>query len=115
MGPPTLMGRRVVALELGIRGEFTDRGQPGARPKLGGGEEEKKQREEEREKGEMEYSGTSDKGPSEIGTTSIQRTLVAAPLVYYFTSEIGTTSLQGTKLLATKCPLFKGSTVYSRT
>ena len=25
------------------------------------------------------YSGTSDKGPSEIGTTSIQRTLVAAP------------------------------------
>ena len=27
----------------------------------------------------MEYSGTSDKGPSEIGTTSLQRTLVAAP------------------------------------
>ena len=25
------------------------------------------------------YSGTSDKGPSEIGTTSLQRTLVAAP------------------------------------
>ena len=35
------------------------------------------------------YSGTSDKGPSEIGTTS----------------------LQGTKLLAPKCPLFGGSTV----
>ena len=27
----------------------------------------------------MEYSGASDKGPSEIGTTSLQRTLVAAP------------------------------------
>ena len=26
-----------------------------------------------------QYSGTSDKGPSEIGTTSLQRTLVAAP------------------------------------
>ena len=25
------------------------------------------------------YSGTSDKGPSEIGTTSLQRTFVAAP------------------------------------
>ena len=25
------------------------------------------------------FSGTSDKGPSEIGTTSLQRTLVAAP------------------------------------
>ena len=25
------------------------------------------------------YSGTSDKGPSEIGTASLQRTLVAAP------------------------------------
>ena len=36
------------------------------------------------------YSGTSDKGPSEIGTTS----------------------LQGTKLLAPKCPLFGGSTVF---
>ena len=32
--------------------------------------------------------------------------------MYYFTSEIGTTSLQGTKLLAPKCPLFGGSTVY---
>ena len=31
--------------------------------------------------------------------------------VYYFTSEIGTTSLQGTKLLAPKCPLFRGFTV----
>ena len=38
----------------------------------------------------IEYSGTSDKGPSEIGTAS----------------------LQGTKLLAPKCPLFGGSTVY---
>ena len=27
----------------------------------------------------MVYSGTSDKGPSEMGTTSLQRTLVAAP------------------------------------
>ena len=59
-------------------------------------------------------SGTSDKGPSEIGTTSLQRNLFqphANTLVYYFTSEIGTTSLQGTKLLAPKCPLFRGSTV----
>ena len=37
----------------------------------------------------MYYSGTSNKGHSEIGTTS----------------------LQGTKLLAPKCPLFGGSTV----
>ena len=29
--------------------------------------------------GVMGYSGTSDKGLSEIGTTSLQRTLVAAP------------------------------------
>ena len=36
----------------------------------------------------------------------------ANTLVYCFTSEIGTTSLQGTKLLAPKCPLFRGSTVY---
>ena len=35
----------------------------------------------------------------------------ANTLVYYFTSEIGTTSLQGTKLLAPKCPLFRGFTV----
>ena len=28
---------------------------------------------------ENKYSGTSDKRPSEIGTTSLQRTLVAAP------------------------------------
>ena len=39
---------------------------------------------------ESVYSGTSDKGPSEIGTTSLQKT----------------------KLLAPKCPLFRGSTVY---
>ena len=40
------------------------------------------------------YSGTSNKGPSEIGTTSLHHanTLVS--------SEIGTISLQGTKLLA---------------
>ena len=45
------------------------------------------------------YSGTSDKGHSEIGTTSLQSTLVsthANTLVYYLTSEIGTTSLQVT-------------------
>ena len=29
--------------------------------------------------GELVYSGTSDKGPSEIETTSLERTLVAAP------------------------------------
>ena len=66
------------------------------------------------------YSGTSDKGPFEIGTTSLQRTLVSNTLVYYFTSrplykeylfqphantyyltsEIGAASLQGTKSLA---------------
>ena len=45
------------------------------------------------------YSGTSDKGPSEIGTASLQRTLT---LVYYLTSEIGTASLQGT-LVSTPC------------
>ena len=37
-----------------------------------------------------QYSGTSDKGPSKIGTTSPQ----------------------GTKSLPSKCPLFGGSTVY---
>ena len=36
----------------------------------------------------------------------------ANTLVYYFTSEIRTTSLQRTKLLAPKCPLFGGSTVF---
>ena len=64
------------------------------------------------------YSGTSDKGPSEIGTTSLQRTKLLAPkvsclevplyfhtLVYNFTPKIGTTSLQGTKLLAPKVSL----------
>ena len=45
------------------------------------------------------YSGTSDKGPSEIGTTSLYTkdtccsTMLIKTLVYYFTSEIGTTSL----------------------
>ena len=29
------------------------------------------------------YSGTSDKGPSEIGTTSLQRRLVVAPCYYF--------------------------------
>ena len=51
------------------------------------------------------YSGTSDKGPSEIGTKSLQGTLVSTPcytLVYSFTFEIGTTSLQGT-LVSTPC------------
>ena len=60
------------------------------------------------------YSGTSDKGPSEIGTTSLQRTLVEAPCQYFsvlFYLEIGTTSLQGAKPLPPKCPLFGGSTV----
>ena len=49
------------------------------------------------------YSGTSDKGPSEIGTTSLQTTLFqphANTLVYFLTSEIGTTSLQETVLLS---------------
>ena len=61
------------------------------------------------------YSGTSDKGPSEIGTTSLYTCFDphANTVVYYFTSEIGTTSLQGTKLLAPKCPLFGGFTVHS--
>ena len=60
---------------------------------------------------------TSDKGPSEIGTTSLQRTLVrhhANTLVYYFTSEIGTTSIQWIKLFPPKCPLFRGSTVFPK-
>ena len=47
-------------------------------------------------------SGTSDKGPSEIGMISLQRTLVAAPC---FTSEIGTTSLQRTKTISPKVSL----------
>ena len=41
------------------------------------------------ELGFIEYSGTSDKGSSEIGTTSLQRTKLSAP----------------------KCPLFRGFTV----
>ena len=48
------------------------------------------------------YSGTSDKGPSEIGTASLQGTLLpprANIIVYYLTSEIGTASQQGTRLL----------------
>ena len=64
---------------------------------------------------DTDYSGTSDKGPSEIGTTSLQGHLLrhhANTLVYYFTSVIGTTALQGTKLLVPKCPLFGGSTVF---
>ena len=52
------------------------------------------------------YSGTSDRGPSEIGTlVSTHNTLV-----YYLTSEIGMTSLQGTKSLTPWCPLLGGST-----
>ena len=52
------------------------------------------------------YSGTSDKGPSEIGTTSLQRTLVATPWLMYSgtsdkgPSEIGTTTLQRTLVAA---------------
>ena len=56
------------------------------------------------------YSGTSDKGPSEIGKTSLQMTFLrhhANTLVYYFTSEIGATSLQWTKLLSPKVSLVR--------
>ena len=42
-------------------------------------------------------SGTSDKGPSEIGMTTLH--LFRSHANNYFTSEIGTTSLQGTKVL----------------
>ena len=62
-----------------------------------------------------EYSGTSNKGPSEKGTTSLQRTLPISPKVYIqyiSTSEKRTASLQGTKWLVPKCPLFGGSTVW---
>ena len=61
------------------------------------------------------YSGTSDKGPLRYGRLLYKGHLLrhhANTLVCYLTSEIGTTSLQGTKLLAPKCPLFGGSTVY---
>ncbi len=61
------------------------------------------------------YSGTSNKEPSEKGTTSLQRTLPISPRVYmqYISfSEKRTTTLQGTKWLVPKCPLLGGSTVY---
>ena len=35
------------------------------------------------------------------------------PMLILFTSKIGPISLQGTQLLAPKCPLFRGSTVFS--
>ena len=57
------------------------------------------------------YSGTSDKGPSEIGTTSLYKGQLlrhhANALVYYFTSEIGTASLQGTKFVSPKVSLVR--------
>ena len=39
----------------------------------------------------LNYNGTSDKGPSKTGTTSLQGTLISNPMliVYYLTSEIG--------------------------
>ena len=55
------------------------------------------------------YNGTSDKGPSEIGMISLQRTPVAALCKYFCASEIETTSLYTRdKLLA---PKFGGTTV----
>ena len=60
------------------------------------------------------YSGTSDKGPSEKGTTSQQRT-TSGPLSHsissFLTSEKRTTSQRRTKWPVPKCPLFGGSTV----
>ena len=45
-------------------------------------------------------SGTSDKGPSEIGTISLQRCTCFKPiLILYLTSEIETTSPHGTKII----------------
>ncbi len=62
------------------------------------------------------YSGTSVKGPSENGTTSLQRTLPHFQLANRFSMfEMRTASLQGTKWLAPKCPLLNGSTVYNYT
>ena len=57
---------------------------------------------------EREYSGTSDKGPSEIGTASLQRTLhlpLANRVVCYLTSEIRTPLYKGQNSLTLKCPL----------
>ena len=45
------MGRRVLALLLGIRGEETERGPPGARPKLEGEGEGEGERERGRGRG----------------------------------------------------------------
>ncbi len=64
---------------------------------------------------EFMYSRTSNKGPSEKGTTSQQRTLPMSLKVYMqyiSTSEKRTASLQGTKCLVPKCPLARGSTVH---
>ena len=60
------------------------------------------------------YSGTSNKGPSEIGTTSQQRTqfwTLSHSSSSFLTSEKRTTSQWRTKWLVPKCPLFGGSTV----
>ncbi len=56
-------------------------------------------------------SGTSDTGPPQKGTTSLQRTLFWTPFPTFLTSEKRTTSQQRTKWLITTCPLFRGSTV----
>ncbi len=60
------------------------------------------------------YSGTSNKEPSEEGTTSLQRTLPIFPTCIcntFSTSENRTTSLQRTKWLVPNCPLLGGSTL----
>ena len=61
------------------------------------------------------YSGTSVKGPSEKGTTSLQRTHSISPTVYFywtyyiFNFRKEEASLQETKQLAPKCPFIGGS------
>ena len=62
---------------------------------------------------QLNYSGTSDKGPSEIGTTSLQRTLAHANTLVW--SLIGTTSYTWDKIIGPiGSPLFEGSTVYCK-
>ena len=61
------------------------------------------------------YSGTSNKGPFEKGTTSLQRTLPylqKCTCNTLSTSENRTACLQGSKCLVPKCPLFRGFTVH---
>ncbi len=61
------------------------------------------------------YSRTSNKGPFEKGTTSLQGTLpisLKEYMQYISTSKKRTTSLQGTKWLVPKCPLLGGSTIH---